>query len=536
MSIQDLLNSNLKFLSERQQCIQEYRDHIGKNQKLAEDIQDKKHTSSFTKDKPLTYEELIENGKDINIQYHKVKKNKKKNNFDDYGVPMDVFNYAHDYYNNTRTVCYDDSKSEQDKKLKFTDDAGENAKITYNYLIDKLKEMKIDVYNVHMNLHQYQDRKASSICGGSLVFEFYCKKNNYEFVLDYDDDCDCFPGLLCVKNLLNKETGENYEVHCDLLCGNTGESIFTGFMELLDCKSKTEFYGNRLIRSNKFLGILETNGFKIIETTIKKTKQDNIYIHLEYHETAIIETDNKQSYIQISGKNNGFKFTVGPVYETAEDKKLSYHNKYYDVYLKNAFKFMYKNADSNVKLIKCIQDNINYNNKTFGYLDKSGQWKNELTITKFLKPFKNILARNSMSITYHHNNNIGTEYYNTEDFDDSKPEIDTRIYITIGRDHDPLTNKFPKQSIDYPVEFYNIRFYYDKKVDDKCHMTINGMYHRLSFIQDYYIDRAKFIETYKTRSKLDIGKYESEGDFDTVFGELKTFIQSIVDTNNVKES
>jgi hypothetical protein len=526
-----MLAKNLEFHQERVKCTNDYQKYLEEKRLENKTKDEQKMAKSFEGMKPLTDEQLMELGKDINIKYHEEIKIKANNDDQMSGVPMDVFDFAHncDYIpEKVMDPDYDYRKGRK-KRVKHTKDAGEDAKTTYYYIVNKIKEFGFDIFDVQMNLNQYKHRTWSSLCGGTQTYIFYCKKNNYRFELRFDDDCDCDPGLLGVSEIINEKTGQKYKLWCDLFCGNTDRNTLLGFIQLLNCDSIKEY--NKLIsdQNAKITKIFTDNNFEILESTINDDlceSGDEDRIILPYSHNLTVKTDIGKSFIEIKRTDSGFEFTIGPVYRTEEKDEygIKNHSLYFDYYLKNTYLFNYKSESDNEKLIECIRHNINRTNKTFGFKDKDG-WKNEFTIKDYLKPIQDKLKRDTIHIGCAANGNINCI------FNPDRPDIDFYINITVGMNFAPLTAQFPKLEIDYPVEFYNIRFWYDKNKDDKCHMTIEGKYHRLSFIQEYYKDRTKFIENYKNE-KQDIGKEEYDGDFETVFEVLKTFVNTIVERNS----
>jgi len=497
-SIEDLINENKKLHENRLKYMSEYTEF--ENNKVKQEKQKDLYSYEYIKNKPLSKDELIH----IFSETVKTSKNEQEQ---DIKINQEFMMYRLMQYAHTKQYVKPTPDKDEINNTRLTIDK------SYNYVINKLEELKIDVYDVIITPERYLGRSYPCLARDTSTFIFYCGKDKYNFRLTFYDDSDCFPGILQIKEIIHKQTKQQYNIRgCDLFCQNTPEDFLVGLLEYIKFDNPKDFKYARDAECKAFINKLSeyfvVTGSSIssppVNSTINENKENHkTYINLPFNHYIDVKRNESECRIQIT--------------KYAPDEYLLIVGKK----LEDSFIFKYKNHTDDNDLVACINRQIDLMNGTWGYYDsKSKIWFNTHNSFRYLDTKSD---SNSISIAWNVNNYFGNYQSNVS-------ELDLNIEITIGHDSAPLTYQEHKYSTTYCVEFYTCRFQYDK-IKNMVTLTITGKYRPLTFVNDYYDNEKEFMKNPPAYLES-IGSYEMIGDFSTMYTTLHSFIERLIEQGN----
>ncbi len=512
--MQSLFLAHEKLSKEREEYLKEYQEFEDKKtQKTKEVLEIQVPKKSATK---LTLDDLLNYGKDLDKEYENVANDSNINRNRRHGsIPVDLIEYA--FTLDTKEVSRLWHKKEENYGH-----AKDNIKKVYKICIEKLNELGIDIYDIKKELTNFQNRMTSSVCGGTTTYTFYCKKNKYSFAVEFIDDCDCDPGLLYIREVIHNDNATVYNMHCDLFCqNNTSKFKLQRFMIFLDSSNEEQFVANISQKFYDLIYLIENSNSGDLEITNKKISSDakNIIDDNFHFELALKIKDTKcMLYLYDSYDELYIGPTIYPNYPLA----FGDHDMYQQPDPKH-FKVGYNSKKDFEKIYACITKYINFQNNEFGYLSLSDNvWYNHNTVVDYISKCNYDKEKCKVYCDYQYDNKSG--------FNQNGPDIDVTVYLIVGKNYTPLyykslENKFTNK---YPVEFYNMNIYYNKASGSDCKLTVDGFYHYLNFTNDYHFNRSEFIRSCSDIiNKHIIGKYETCGEFDKIFNEVKIFIDTL---------
>lgn len=107
----------------------------------------------------------------------------------------------------------------------------------YHIIINKLKSHEINV--IHMI--EYTDNKSNN--WSDKVFDFYCTKGDWYFIVYYLLDGDIPEGILGVANVYHRD-GNVIKQYCDLYCHNTEKKKADKFIQLINSNNVEDYFAN----------------------------------------------------------------------------------------------------------------------------------------------------------------------------------------------------------------------------------------------------------------------------------------------------
>ena len=349
----------------------------------------------------------------------------------------------------------------------------------YYCCLDKILEHSIEICNVHLDLSQYV---KGGISQALPLFRFECKKGYYKFDLEFSQDVDCHPGILCPKNLKNILNDVDYPTrgwdfpsyHCDFFCHNASEIDLSYFLKLLDSTNYDNFietnYGHILVLPK----LLEDNGFKIKK--VKNVIHTKSIQMVEYggnsHFSIEIEHYDNKNHIEkiyyiipdISHEELKYRLKItnleytGYRYNNNDDK--IYYIEYYSI-------------EDIKKLVHSINMFILYDSNKYGFMDKKYNYLlNDSHIKNVVDNIvnKKICSKEELSIK---------KEKTIVDLV-SGPDFHTIICFTPRyRANISIKNKLDEL---YLYDSYSISFWYDKKKDpSNCYIKIKGGYYDVTY-------------------------------------------------------
>lgn len=513
-----LFEQSLKFKQGRNLYNSKYneiQDAI-KNEKL------KKTTDAKTNmyaNGPMTEDQLNQIGKSIDTEYNAIPK-EVINNYDHVGIPgvlcfHDYTQYFEGQENHKKHV-YDEKKPKQPFK-----DAGKNCKAQFFDCIQKIKSFGIEIYNVTKSLKKYKNRTSSSCGGGTDPFHFYCGFKQYRFKIVFDDDCDCYPGLLYIKTVENTENGQSIEVNCDLYCENTSHTVLDNFLMLINATNVEEYQEKRYGHYFVLPKLLAKNDFVLNGNTKVELKDCEMKFSLD------VTTDMGDKCILMpfhDYKTEKYMINICPSIEHANNKVKEknknsdfVHNqeikdtndwKYHDAIKNDSFVFDYDSVDKIDDLIDCIDAFLDKCNGSYGYADSKHTFRNDKEIVAYCK-------EKQLKYNVYCNNYYG-------------PDFDVSINLNPDNAFNAMT--YDRLSdMEYISDFYCVRMWYNRRKDTKdCFLTIQGKCIDVTKLSNAYYDDK---ENFKLKDHLNIKNIcdmiTIKGSYDECFDHLKHFFANI---------
>ena len=536
-----LFESCFVFKQKRDTYLQKYQDRV--NQKNAKEKQlEENHRHKLYSSHPIPDDLLNEFGLNIEQEYNLIPKNEIDNCFQN-GIPFFFFNLEldkyFDYGGKQKKLKEDENEKrkqerKQQKQLDKLNNPGKNCQKRYYNCIKKIKSFGIDIYGVEKDLKKFQNREVSSMCAETLVYKFHCKKNNYVFKIDFVDDCECYPGMLLVRKVTDINTDLEIESYCDLFCQNTGWLALENFLDLIQSISFDDYFEKKFGHFFRLPKLLDNLAFKV-SSSYQFPKEKSMTTNNHYLGFDVQVTNDKGSCILIphvkNGHSNAYVIYVCPTLQEINQQrnnKLICDSDYqyctsafiFDV-KPRSFELEYYSDDDLQKLVECINLYIDYKNGQYGYFDPINKvFRNENDVETYIKGLMKNDPKQKITFLKNSNDNYGRDFdvfimYYPGDFSQA-----------VSFDH--------FNDIEYPLDFYGIRFWYDKRKNvEKCFLTIQSKYINLTQIAtDYYSDEEKYRSgTFDLNPNEIQQKLLFEGTFDQCFSQLKNFIEKLIQIN-----
>ncbi len=525
---------------EKSKELRSERDHYWKQQEILDEKKCKKRKEKAEANKtiifnrnPLTHDELTKFGENLDREYESLsKKELDRECKNELSVPYGMYEssnyvYLEDLnlkdYNETdlHIIQFDEDYKYRYKepKVNYHEMAAENCKNEYLRAVQTILALNINIYEVKKDLRQFKNRGWSSLCGGTTPYIFYCNKNDYNFIIEFIDDCDCEPGILLIRGAEQISTGETITFNCDLYCQNLSKTKLHDFLTLLECKSVQEYIDKRFGHFLQIPELLRKKGYKIeadinlqriydkkaisvndafmsLDFMIKIVSDQNISKNTCY--LILMEEPNYRS------KSNGFYELC--ICQTDSVEKIAMNRISFKYPVKYNSNFDFDNLD------KKINNYFYFLNDMYGYLE-DGVYYNHKFIERYCQEIWKSQSQNS-KMSFHYKFNP-----------DHNCELNILLIIKIGK---PIHRINTKLDCDYSFEYYVMRMFYDKEKDNEnCFLTIDGHYYYInqSFVGSVNIIAGELTEKPKI---FEIApEYNSKGKFSKLFDEIKNFIEII---------
>lgn len=374
-----------------------------------------------------------------------------------------------------------------ENKLQYDESAEKNLQMAHKLCIDKILELQIEIIDTVLYPSNFHNRSMTCLGGGCTTFIFECKKNHYNFTIEFDDDCDCEPGILMVEEVLNTKTNEVYSINCDLFCQNTCDTILQNFRCLLECDNIDQYINQRYGIFINLEKLLNNNNLKCKHLYDDFLPKKNITLNdYDYKFVYEVETEYTKCYIlPIMRDDYDYIINIIPYSDKKKLDALEPNPSKYSV------TFNYKNENQIDKLVELIKMYTKIISNKFGYFENNNYYNhnnlNEI-VNKYYKSYGN---------DFHMKYDLRTYFnYNQQ----SDLEIDVLFEITnkistyvekestVSLENYILTKNFNPNGI-YPRDVYYITVKYNPKKDkDNCVMTIDGLWYDINydFKQDFY--------------------------------------------------
>lgn len=392
--------------------------------------------------------------------------------------------------------------------------------------MNKIRSYGINIHAVDKDPKQFYNRCVSSLCDGTTSFRFYCGKNNYRFLIEFDDDCDCAPGILHLRGLIDTNTNNKLDVSCDLYCHNQSKEKLNDFLSLIDSKNYDEYISKRFGHLFELIDLLKKTKYDV-SCPNELIPKNNCHINSFDFNFVITLTENNSQrectliphnehlYISRTLKQiNVDNMTTGWFYEqTNMDINCFNLN-----VISTAFKFDYRSALDFDELLKCIECYFEHKNGEYGYL-QNGMYFNETHIKEKIDHLNN--SRLNQRLQY---NSVSNNYYG--------PDFNVDIIYVPDTKMLALYRLRRISTEPYIYDCYHIRIFYDKNFSDYCVLTIQGKFRNLTDIgNDFYSNREELKHDIHTYT-FDIAPvFEMNGTFMECFSKMNEFFDRMTEEN-----
>lgn len=343
---------------------------------------------------------------------------------------------------------------------------GPRLKLIFMDCVKTLHSFGIEIYAVRKNLGNYQN--GNNCCLRYGVFVFSCRKNNFEFKFTFIDDGDCPAGYFCTSEIKNTLTKTKSNILCsfNIITDYTKKYKFDfsqqKFMALIsgmiEAQFRDKFYGP-LWRIPKLLE--KSTKYKITVPTVK-LNYFNDAIH--YNKYYIKVNKNDKQLILFPSVCNEIKLYFTDIVPLQVNE------------CRNNYRFTYKNDSDIDTLVKYINEYFNRLEGNYGYKE-AGKYFNDKTFMSDF-PDKTLKVINTHSTQSIYIQNIDIYCNDTLDIDNISG---FDIFFVLGCS----TNTVVKINMDFVVDYYGVRFTFDKRIDPlNCVLTICPMYKHININSD----------------------------------------------------
>lgn len=485
--------------------------------------------------------ELLKYGEHLDEEYEKLKTNKIDQDLRGYNdVPIALRHAATEFAFEKRNFEYQEQELPEEKHLTYSSTAKENVKNEYYRSIEKITSLGIEIWNIEKNLMKFKNRTSMYIVCNTTVYKFYCKKNNYKFVIKFIDDCDCEPGLLLVEKVIDTRTNNEILIRCDLYCQNTSIYELKNFTSFIESESVEDFVNRRYPRLKSLLNYLEEKSF-IIKDEDKKQLSDQVkLLSNDSYLNFRISTERgdcilvlPKVYDRMNGKigkiGTGDYIFVGPNIEEYNSKQKTKH-----IYLSesdrlvkighNEFNFGYKTyclsteldeSKSNEQILELFTCYFDVKEGKIGY-NENGKYYNDKEILRYF----NCPDDESEIFPLFQNY---SDYYNG-------PIIGIVLYM-YPECYEALCAKNDEILYDvvYPYDKYKLTFRYEKG-ESKCKLSVEFKCRLINMVAREFYKTGNLKEIVDS-SICQTGKYDIEGSFTEIFEEYKKIITTKTSKN-----
>lgn len=422
-------------------------------------------------------------------------------NYNDYfgGIPYHISNICmRNYVGNLGK--HSEVKPSHEKRQKEKLDAGVNCKNQYYNCIEKIKSFGISIYSVSKQLDKFYNGGVSCVMGGCDCFVFKCMKNNYKFTIIFDDDADCIPGILGVRNVVNINTNEKVKFYCDLYCQNTGIDKLNQFFDIVN--NNKENYNKTFDHYFKLPELLQKDG--IVVNVVNNCGDDydinsytiKYYMKISWYDVELV------LYPYRYGKNYSLFVST-----------LQNFGKGDNAYKINKIDTKYNSVDNYKLLLKNLGLYVSYINGNYGYFDDDKYYNNVDIQKNYDEKYKN----------------LGHLIITTETNVFNEIQFDTLIICNFG-DKFIIDHKICND--DFNIDEYYVRFWCNSN-DNKCFLLIKGAY--CNYTQLY----ADYDKT-NNENNIIINEICDDLMFEGSFGEMldimNVFLDKLVSIYPIKEN
>lgn len=437
-----------------------------------------------------------------------------------------VTNDGH-YNSDTKHIC------SYGNELTYSDNTEENLKMLFDMSIKKILDCEIDILSIDFEPKNFHNRHVSCLCGGCTVFMVYCKKNNYKFCIEIEDDADCEPGLCYVRNIYNQLTDETYPVGCDLFSQNTSKTKLKNFIELLNCKDKKEFMEKKYSKWTNLCNKLNDNS-EIKASFLHEYFLDTTNITLNNYYKTIIKLQylNKECYLIPDLENtddNILKIVSNEEFILKKTKSINIQeclntDESIDIktfnrrFCGSLISYRYDESNQVEDLLHEIKNYLKYHYNNFGYYENN-KYYNHTDINEIVKKYNNNNKNYVMGI--HDSSNSQQDN-----------EIDVLLTIRYNVPYYICYKDFYPEGV-FPYDIYKIKITYNPKLDKYCILTLDSKWYNvnLPFKNIYYEQNDIYDKDFfsdKIKEEYAIGKVNCEGTFSQIIGFINEFSNKLI--------
>jgi len=439
---------------------------VEENDKALKILNDKL-MSTLASDKALSFDELCQFGQTLRSDLHR------QPNELDYGhQPSYRVRYAftpvvdnkpeepeEDQQNIFNYEC--DGVHKEEEKIDDIFTREQNYQRTFMKCVKTIQNLGIDIFSTTSLPQKYKERGWSSCIGGTDCFKFDCQKNNYRFQVRFIDDCDCYPGILEIKEVENLQTKEITKIECDLFGQNCRNEVeLVDFLKFLEYDDKKTHFVTEFERFICLPELLAEHGIMI-----KKFKHEmcdeNMSLNCAHNFNFMITiaTTKGECIIIPFGFKKEYQIFLHPTIEYMNNlPRPSYQPPMTEIDVnsfrneKHIRRVNYKSIDDLDELIKSIHKYIDFLRGDNGFYDEvTGTFKNGRELIEYI---------NKLDHTHLGGINIEEKKSKTNKFDITFDVHPLQIMWSFEPANERILIDKP-----YPRDTYRVRFWY--KANDK---------------------------------------------------------------------
>jgi len=383
--------------------------------------------------------------------------------------------------------CYNDLFASRRPK---DSTAIENYKNAYNLCLTILQDHDIIITEIMRDPTKFKNFGRSTCCEDSTSLSFKCTKGNYTFTVEYDDDCDSYPGMFMVTDLkqISPEMNLKKNGNCDLISYDadkvtTEQKDFYCLLDSPDYDSYVESRFGHFLRLPEYLreeGYTVTHSDELIpkgSIRINDHARPYTYVLTVSYDNVAFDIvanpeygDNGDYWLYINPtleeQNRIGKQTKSYHYERTEYEWNTFHH--FDKNEMHRVRAVYNSDDDFDNLLDMIDIYHDWNSGEYGFLEND-QYYNETHIPKL--PNMHFEGATSMSDMFY--------------------DYEFSVYARLRPRHSmsAYCRKHIK-GMECPQDFYGLTFKYDS-TEDHCVLTIEGVWYDMTSISDKYYNGDK---------------------------------------------
>lgn len=425
-----------------------------------------------------------------------------------------------------RERCYDDPF---ECKRPRNSTAIENYKKAYELCLKILQDHNIIITEITRDPTKFKNFRRSTCCEDATSLSFKCTKGNYTFTVNYNDDCDGYPGMFLVTEIkqILPEMNLQKNGNCDLISNDdkvtTEQKDFYSLLESPDYESYIETRFGHFLRLPEYL---REEGYNVTHPDELIPKDSiNINNHARpytYILTVSYEDDAFDIVANPSYNNDGnYWLYINPTLEAqnefSKQKNKGYHydkteyewNTFYhfDNKAMHRVRVKYNSDDDFDELLEVIDVYHDWNSGEYGFWEND-QYYNETHIPEL--PNVHFEGPSSMEDVFY----------------DYEFNVYGRVYLR--HLNSAYYNKHVK-GMEYPSDLYGLTFKYDA-TEDHCTLTIEGVWYDMTSISDKYYAGDKDFDKFTVQTIAPM--YVFKGKYSECIAKIVEFSTKMEEINN----
>lgn len=448
-------------------------------------------------------------------------------------------NKLNDVFENAKKAYAENllTHSKQEEEAQLEEEANEcliaqkieNRESNIDYEIDCYsKELLQLIKKFNFEIQSYEKFFDFDVYDYAPTLEtYYCKKNNWQFVINNVSDCDIPEGIFSLTNIKNINSEEKSDVYCDLGCRNTGKERLNTILELFEYNSMKEYISSKYSIYFELPSLLRTHGYTVKAVDFSfdlneangylKLDNSNVFVKVYrawYDDLKLVVTNNNQWNVNYS--NDNFSRDVG----------------YY---------FNYTSSSDIQELIKCIEAFKSHIRGEIGY-PMLGTYYSNSDVYQLFDSLRDTNDYYKECWNHYHITVDHTRFNDSRGYDTNSLIVNKYTGLEIYTRTTLKFNDAAQWSIGDNVNASYITFIYDKRISNKCKLIIDNIIYKSHHPDIYELecdyecedgDIYEFETTVIPTKHENAIRLEFDGDFMELHNILLNYVHTMCEIHNI---